>query len=744
MNVAVVHYHLADGGVAEVIRRTVPAMAGTGVRQMVFTGGAAPDTGWHRRVDGLGYGAPEFVADLLMERVIAAARDAFGCEPDLWHFHNHSLGKNPLLPALVARLATAGEQLLLHIHDLAEDGRPENARNLGDRSRLYPLRPNVHYAFLNSRDRDLFVRAGLPSERAHLLPNPIAARPIPPGERRTPLMLAPVRGIRRKNLGEMVLLARLAPSVAMAGASGSGSEKLAAVAGASGSGAVNVAVTRAPLDPVARIIHDGWQRFAEEAGIPIRFDVVDRISAPSGAGGTGHCSFEDWLAASTHILTTSVSEGFGLPFLEAAAWRRPLIGRRLPHVSPDGGDLYDRLLVPAEWIGTEMLERILDRSVRYLHSAWGLETPPDVCGKILAVLRHGEFLDFGNLPEILQREVILRANDPESAARIMVRYGNRIEPVGAWLARVLNNREPNAAVSLPESCRPEVHRERLVAIYRKLHSAAPADTGGFLDAGRILNVCLAPENFRFLTTSPTPSARAGGLRAIVFDVYGTLLAGPAGGVRADPDADARLREVIRSHGHEPPLSPSALLHDAVRRHHHAAGIPYPEVDLRELWREVLSLPREHDTTALVIDTEAAWHLARPMPGVRTIVTRLAGLGIPLGLLSNAQCNTLHDLGSLAACFEPDLTVLSYRHGMAKPSPGLFQLLVVRLAARGILPAETLYVGNDPLQDITPAAAAGMRTALFTGHPDSLRPGDCDPDCLMKDWSQLAAIAEDAK
>jgi putative hydrolase of the HAD superfamily len=90
-------------------------------------------------------------------------------------------------------------------------------------------------------------------------------------------------------------------------------------------------------------------------------------------------------------------------------------------------------------------------------------------------------------------------------------------------------------------------------------------------------------------------------------------------------------------------------------------------------------------------------------------------------------------------FAPELTILSYQHGLAKPSPELFQILSDRLAGRGITPAETLFIGNDPLQDIIPAAAAGFRTALFTGHSESLRPGECHPDHRFTSWSDLAGL-----
>jgi putative hydrolase of the HAD superfamily len=167
------------------------------------------------------------------------------------------------------------------------------------------------------------------------------------------------------------------------------------------------------------------------------------------------------------------------------------------------------------------------------------------------------------------------------------------------------------------------------------------------------------------------------------------------------------------------------------------------VNLRVLWREILNLPSDHDTTALVIATEDARLPTRLMPGAEEIVSHLAAAGVPLGLLSNAQCNTLPSLGGIADLFDPELTVLSYQHGVAKPSPELFGYLTERLAALGIAPGQCLFIGNDPLQDIALAAAAGYQTALFAGHPDSLRPGNASPDFILRAWNDLRVIAAGA-
>lgn len=716
MNVAVVHYHLRDGGVAEVIRRMRPVMAGKGIRQVVFTGGEGSRADWHRAVDGLGYGSPPLKAEELLDRLCTAARGEFGAMPDVWHFHNHSLGKNPLVPQIVDFLARAGQRLLLQIHDLAEDGRPGNARHLVECPRLYPAGPRVRYAFLNRRDRGRFTAAGLHPGHALLLRNPVTPAPLGQSPARHPLLLSPVRGIRRKNLGELLLLSLLAPP---------GSR---------------VAVTRAPGDGAARVIHETWRCFAADLSLAVDFNVVDRIAAAADAG----CSFDDWLGRSTHIVTTSVAEGFGLPYLEAVAWGRPLLGRSLPHLmaehAADGihhSRLYSELRVPAGWIDRDMLDSIIQRGIADAHAAWGGKPPDDAMDRVFDGQNH----DFANLPETLQRQVIRRALDPGEAAGITVRTAAGQQRASEWLAGALADRAPDACPADLAPWSRERCASQLAAIYQELCSET-AHANVALDAARILESGLQPRNFHILTAPPgNPVLR---FHAVVFDIYGTLLDAAAGGVKPDAAADPRLREWLAGHGHAPPGSPSGALHQAVLRQHAAAGVPYPEVDLRVLWREVLGLPAGYDTTVLVTGIENLWHPARWMPGAAKAIRRLLAAGMPLGLLSNAQCNTLDSLSPLAGCFEPDLTVLSYRHGIAKPSPEMFALLCERLHARGIAPAETLFIGNDPLQDIVPAAMAGLRTALFTGHPGSLRPGSCAPDFVIHEWSDLGTIVEIGK
>lgn len=710
MRVAIVHYHLAPGGVTRVIETTSQVLTTAGISHVILTGD---------NVTGLGYLPPptDLTADELVTRLRAAASAALGGPPDLWHFHNHSLGKNLLMPDVIARLADSGERLVLHIHDLAEAGRPANYPLIAGCPALYPFSPRICYAFLNSRDLGIFTAAGLPPENATLLPNPV---PLPAksaaSESSHAILFAPVRGIRRKNLGELVFLAALCPAGTW------------------------FAISRAPLNPDALPVHDHWRKFARRHQLPIEFDVVGRFSPAAGAS-TG---FESWAAHATHFVTASVAEGFGLPFLEAAAHGKPLLGRNLPHLTAEhtrhgirSGSLYDRLLIPTDWLDLTILRDHLTVDLERNHRAYRRPLSNEFIETTLDQLSQHDWLDFGNLPEPLQQGIIERfIADPANRLLPLVEIDGISQPASDWLAAAVAERRPTATPTQLAPYSPENYQHQLTAIYQNLASQ-PAAPVSHLPPGRILDSHLTPGGFHFLLSALKPvAATVPAIRAVVFDIYGTLLIAPPGGVRPDPFADPVLREILRNFDHTPPASPSGELHAAVLRHHATAGVGFPEVDVRVLWREILDLPPGTDTTALVEALEAAWHPTRPMPGAEQIIGNLARSGISLGMISNAQSNTLASLGGIADLFAPELTILSYQHGVAKPAPVLFELLADRLAGRGITAAETLVVGNDPLHDILPAAAAGFQTALFTGHPDSLRPGDCTPDLVITKWSEL--------
>jgi len=261
----------------------------------------------------------------------------------------------------------------------------------------------------------------------------------------------------------------------------------------------------------------------------------------------------------------------------------------------------------------------------------------------------------------------------------------------------------------------------------------------------------------------TPALR--GIRAVLFDVYGTLLISGAGdiglsldAVRADAMAGAFEAAGLGRLDDEPARRAAERFAALIRRRHEerrAAGVDRPEVDIREIWRALLreigAAPKEDQIGLLAIEYETRVNPAWPVPGAFELVETLAKRNLVLGLVSNAQFYTPLLIEALtgrapeAWGFARDMCVWSFEEGAAKPSPGLFRAAAERLRrSHGLEPRAALVVGNDAANDVAPAALLGFRTALFAGDARSYRPqpGHAPPDLLLTTLPQIASCLAD--
>lgn len=253
------------------------------------------------------------------------------------------------------------------------------------------------------------------------------------------------------------------------------------------------------------------------------------------------------------------------------------------------------------------------------------------------------------------------------------------------------------------------------------------------------------------TDHPPQLDRLSGIRAILFDVYGTLLISGSGevGTARKSARDEAFAEALQAVDLTPtgPVE-SALRHsfDLIEERHdegRSRGIDFPEIDIVEIWTIVLQRLQQDGTIPqrpydrdevkrLAVEYEARTNPVWPMPGLGECLSGLASARLPMGIVSNAQFYTRElfpaflERSTDDCGFAPDLQVYSYEQGFAKPGEGLYHLAAERLAARGISPVETLYVGNDMLNDIMPAQRVGFQTALFAGDSRSLRLRADDP------------------
>jgi putative hydrolase of the HAD superfamily len=176
--------------------------------------------------------------------------------------------------------------------------------------------------------------------------------------------------------------------------------------------------------------------------------------------------------------------------------------------------------------------------------------------------------------------------------------------------------------------------------------------------------------------------------------------------------------------------------EAVLERHEArrGETAHPELRVEELWAQFLLSRRGQESGAreLALRYELAVNPAYPMPAAAETLALLRSRGLTLGLISNAQFFTpllfeaFFGAPPEALGFDRELLTYSFELGEAKPSPSLFAPAKKRLAALGLRPENALYVGNDMLNDISAAAQAGFKTALFAGDRRSLRLREGDP------------------
>lgn len=368
----IIHYHLNPGGVTRIIESQIASLvASLPDRPIRVLCGSATNP---EAITGQG---AELITDELLNYLTEPINnieirydqtETFlrrHIEPgDIIHFHNMNLGKNPLLTLAVSKLAEEGYRVVNHAHDFSED-RPKNQEYLKSiivkkfgrdlKATMYPRLSNIAYITLSTSDRERLIGYGAEPALVFLVPNPVtfsanvkdsretlklkieSQLQIPHGKK---IITYPVRVIRRKNIGEYILLCTLF------------------------SDSFHWMVTQPPKNPVELKPYEVWKAICREQGIPLIFEAGVR------------CSFEELLAASDWCFTTSIQEGFGMAYLEPWLLGTPVGGRNLTNITTDLRKsglrfplLYDELLVPVENEQTDFAKLDMQQQMTIIRNA---------------------------------------------------------------------------------------------------------------------------------------------------------------------------------------------------------------------------------------------------------------------------------------------------------------------------------------------------------------------------------------
>jgi putative hydrolase of the HAD superfamily len=234
----------------------------------------------------------------------------------------------------------------------------------------------------------------------------------------------------------------------------------------------------------------------------------------------------------------------------------------------------------------------------------------------------------------------------------------------------------------------------------------------------------------------------GDIKAVLFDVYGTLFISRAGDIsiaekqaenniigieqllekyRIDRDASLFYKEFIDEIETE-------------KARIEAGGVDYPEVVIEKIWKNILPFEDDDHIKTFAVEYEMVVNPVYPMPHAQELLFSLMKKNVLMGIISNAQFYTQYLFpallgGSLADLgFRDDLTFFSYVFRYGKPSLFLYKKAAERFDTLNIRRRDVLFVGNDMLKDIYPASTVGFQTALFAGDRRSLRIREDDERC----------------
>lgn len=474
MRVVIVHYHLKPGGVTTVIRRHLDACSRKGVGAFLLVGekpAECPDVPY-AVLPELAYDAPGLKTDgdasrgrgkRLARSLAAAAHELAGGEPDMFHVHNPTLRKNAALCPALSELAADGKRILIQAHDFAEDWRPDVLL----RGLSYPA--GCRWAALNGRDLAALRSAGVPSSALEILPNPLprasgseagqaGASPV-----RGDTVLYPVRGIRRKNLGELLLLARWLPR------------------------GFSAAVTLPPNNTRDFPVYESWKTLARELGSPVVFEAG--LSSSLGS----------LYARCRSVVTTSVKEGFGFSFLEPIVRGVGVAGRRLSSVVPDFEAeglsypaLYPAIRIPLDFFDApafaERLEAALGSVADAVSDALGGRPPwlDERLREVRAAALPESEADFAVLDETAQTQVLRRLYRNGVDAESLAHVNPFLESWWEAPAPAPSDEAALAAYS------PERSADRLLGAYER---TVAGGVGSAPDRGRLARALLKPEGF---------------------------------------------------------------------------------------------------------------------------------------------------------------------------------------------------------------------------------------------------------
>jgi hypothetical protein len=281
------------------------------------------------------------------------------------------------------------------------------------------------------------------------------------------MVLYPIRAIRRKNIGEAVLLSLfLKPDQYLA-------------------------ITLPPNSPADISSCRDWKTFVREQDLKVWFDQ-----------GLSY-EFEDLVWSAEFLITTSITEGFGFSFLEPWLFGKLLWGRKIAdicrYLEMNGihlDHLYSGIDVPVDWIGLSQFREKWSACVLNACALFDFSLEQTRIKRAFDCITKDGIIDFGLLDESSQKQAVARLLSGGRATHKLMRLNPFLSQPGA-----VSNPAELIAINREAIMRhytPEAYRKNLMHIYQQVRTTTVKHG---IDKTVLISLFLIPEEFSLLKWS---------------------------------------------------------------------------------------------------------------------------------------------------------------------------------------------------------------------------------------------------
>jgi hypothetical protein len=247
-------------------------------------------------------------------------------------------------------------------------------------------------------------------------------------------VLYPIRAIRRKNIGEAILLSLFFRN------------------------AERLMITLPPNSPADLKSYRNWKSFVKKHRLMVEFDAGLKSD------------FRELVRNARFLITTSVTEGFGFSFLEPWMSGKLLWGRNLRNVTRDFerrgiqlDHLYHQLEIPVDWIDRESFFDRWQACIRHVAEIFNYSIEHQRIAASFEEITANGRMDFSLMDEDLQQQVIVSLLDrPENIETIRQINPFLVDPGSVGNKDDLIYRNKNAIV---KGYSRESYRRQLIRTY---------------------------------------------------------------------------------------------------------------------------------------------------------------------------------------------------------------------------------------------------------------------------------------